>query len=114
MDMGLSVTQRFLCEACRLAGTQDYFRWGDVGAALGYSDAQSEIAMRSLGKGLTCASVGIQSTACIGAVTSRGFSLAGQFTNAGTRMPPSNISPFPPRNGKFWLKPAVSDLSGAG
>jgi hypothetical protein len=46
--MGLSVTQTFLVGACRAAGPEQYFRWREVGAGLGYSAEQSEHAVRSL------------------------------------------------------------------
>ena len=46
--MGLSSTHRFLCEAHRVAGAGDYFRWTQVGASLGYSDDQSIRALKSL------------------------------------------------------------------
>ena len=46
--MGLSVTQAFLVGAGRAAGPEQYFRWRDVGAGLGYSGEQSEHAVRSL------------------------------------------------------------------
>ena len=46
--MGLSVTQAFLLGAYRAAGPEQYFRWREVGAGLGYSGEQSEHAVRSL------------------------------------------------------------------
>ena len=39
------------------------------------------------------------STMCSGSLTTRGFSLAGQLTKAGTRTPPSRRLPLPPLNG---------------
>ena len=48
--MGLSATQSFLLAAHRSAGVSEYFRWHAVGAALGYSEAQSQSAMQSLGE----------------------------------------------------------------
>jgi len=47
--MGLSAAQQFLVEATRTAGRSDYFRWQSVGAAIGFSTAQSDTAVRSLG-----------------------------------------------------------------
>jgi hypothetical protein len=41
------------------------------------------------------------STMCSGVSTTRGLSLPGQFTNAGTRTPPSCRPPLPPLNGAF-------------
>lgn len=41
-------TQQFLIEASRTVGASDYFRWHTVGAALGYSVAESERTMRVL------------------------------------------------------------------
>src|SRR4051812_11434837 len=47
-DMGLSTTQHFLVEAIRAAGAGDYFRWHQVGAALGHSEAESGRLVQSL------------------------------------------------------------------
>lgn len=41
-------TQQFLIEASRAVGAGDYFRWHTVGAALGFSEAESERTMRVL------------------------------------------------------------------
>ena len=46
--MGLSTTKQFLLEASRNAGTQDYFRWRDVGEGMGYSEAQALSAVKTL------------------------------------------------------------------
>ena len=46
--MALSATHRFLVEANRLAGPDFYFRGQAVAAALGYSEEETEMAMRSL------------------------------------------------------------------
>ena len=47
--MGLSASQRFLVEGNRAAGAGDCFRWRGVGDALGYSNAQADEAVQSLG-----------------------------------------------------------------
>ena len=44
----MNPTQRFLIEASRTVGAGDYFRWHTVGAALGYSAAESERTMQVL------------------------------------------------------------------
>ena len=44
----MSTTQKFLVEANRVAGGSDYFRWRAVGTNLGYSESESDQAMRSL------------------------------------------------------------------
>ena len=46
--MGLSTSQRFLIEAGRVAGPEDYFRWREIGDTLGYTEAESSTAARSL------------------------------------------------------------------
>lgn len=46
--MGMSATQEFLVLAARLAGTSDYFRWGEVGAAMGYTPQQADALVMSL------------------------------------------------------------------
>lgn len=46
--MSLSVTQQFLVEATHAAGSTDYFRWKNVGKTLGFSEAESDRAVRSL------------------------------------------------------------------
>ena len=46
--MGLSTSKQFLLEASRQAGTQDYFRWRAIGEGIGYSEAQSLSAVKSL------------------------------------------------------------------
>ena len=46
--MGLSSTQRFLVEASRATGSGDYFRWRQVGATLGHSEAESGRLIQSL------------------------------------------------------------------
>lgn len=47
--MGLSAAQQFLVEATRAAGLTDYFRWQSIGATIGLSPAESDIAVQSLG-----------------------------------------------------------------
>ena len=46
--MQLSVAQRFLVEATRATGPDEYFRWHAVAATLGYSEAEARQAMQSL------------------------------------------------------------------
>ena len=46
--MGLSISQQFLVEATRAAGSGDYFRWNAVGISMGLSASESEQAVRSL------------------------------------------------------------------
>lgn len=46
--MGLSATQEFLILAARLAATSDYFRWGEVGAAMGCTPQQADALVSSL------------------------------------------------------------------
>ena len=48
--MGMSAAQQFLVEATRSAGRTDYFRWQSVGLAIGFSPAQSDNALKSLGE----------------------------------------------------------------
>jgi hypothetical protein len=45
--MGLSTTRRFLVEATRTAAG-DYFRWRQVGVALGHSEAEAGRLIQSL------------------------------------------------------------------
>ena len=46
--MGLSNSQRFLIKANASTGAGEYFRWQQVGDALGYSGAETDQAVRSL------------------------------------------------------------------
>jgi len=46
--MGLSATQRFLVKANLSTGTGEYFRWQNVGHSLGFTDAEADVAVRSL------------------------------------------------------------------
>jgi hypothetical protein len=46
--MSLSASRRFLLAACRSGAPTDYFRWREIGAALGYGEMECEQAVRSL------------------------------------------------------------------
>lgn len=46
--MGLNISQQFLLEAARAAGSGDYFRWAAVGISIGLSPSESDQAVRGL------------------------------------------------------------------